>query len=89
MPKKQKKTIEEMEHIEAQEHFIDCPECQKIFRKEIRQILQRFIEETVGKMYRNLVLYDEYPEIAEDNKRKFEIKQEIEKKMKQWLKETL
>jgi len=55
----------------------------------IKYELQRFIEETVGKMYRNAVLSDKYPDLAKESKIKFEAKQEIEKKMKQWLKENL
>ena len=69
--------------------FIGLPE-----EKEIRQLcydvcketLQRFIEETIGKMYRNVVLSDKYPDLAKESKIKFEARQEIEEKMKQWLK---
>jgi len=55
----------------------------------LSQTLQRFIGETIGKMYRNAVLSDKYPDLAKESKIKFETKQEIEEKMKQWLKENL
>jgi len=49
-PKKQKKVdweerMKEAEHIEAQEHFGECPKCQKIQRNFLRKEVERVLGE--------------------------------------------
>jgi len=95
MTKRQKKTIRE-EIGEELSKFVKDLRCGGVPTKledwmveVFSKILQRFIEETIGKMYRNVVLSDKYPDLAKESRIKFEARQEIEEKMKQWLKENL
>jgi len=90
MSKNQNKTIkEEIEEIADTYEKRSRIQTYYLLMGVIRKTLQRFIEKTIGEMYRNAVLSDKYPDLAKESKIKFETKQEIEKKMKQWLKDNL
>jgi len=41
---KEEKRMKQMEHIEAQEHFADCRECQKIFQDKLEAQKKELLE---------------------------------------------